>query len=53
MLAAFIFEPYVRSPFESGLIHFMAVLGYDTELDRLRTAKNYAYMVAGMVYCVR
>ncbi|KAL5371966.1 hypothetical protein DPSP01_013863 [Paraphaeosphaeria sporulosa] len=53
LLAAFIFEPYVCSPFESRLVHFMAVLGFDTEMGCLRTAKNYAYMIAGVVYCVR
>ena len=35
------------------MIQFLAVLGYDTDTDRLRTAKNYSYMLAGMVYCVR
>ncbi|KAL5372453.1 hypothetical protein PMIN06_012138 [Paraphaeosphaeria minitans] len=53
MLSAFIFTSYIRSPFECGLVHFMAVLGFDAEMGRLRTAKNYAYMVAGIVYCVR
>jgi superfamily II DNA helicase RecQ len=53
VLAAFIFEPVNSSVFESGLIHFLAVLGIDAEMDRLRTAKNYSYMLAGMVYCMR
>jgi hypothetical protein len=33
-------------------VQFLAVLGIDTEIKRLRTAKNYSYMLAGMVYCV-
>lgn len=53
VLAAFIFEPIVHTVFDSGLVHFLAVLGIDAEMDRLRTAKNYSYMLAGVVYCVR
>jgi hypothetical protein len=33
-------------------VQFLAVLGIDTETKRLRTAKNYSYMLAGIVYCV-
>jgi hypothetical protein len=29
------------------------VLGIDGEMGRLRTAKNYSFMLAGMVYGVR
>jgi hypothetical protein len=29
------------------------VLGINTETKRLRTAKNYSYMLAGVVYCMR
>ena len=29
------------------------MIRYDTGTDCLRTAKNYSYMLAGMVYCVR
>jgi hypothetical protein len=53
VLAAFIFRPVGDRPFSSGLIHFLAVLGIDAEMDRLRTAKNYSYMLAGVVYCIR
>jgi superfamily II DNA helicase RecQ len=53
VLASFIFEPVGDRPFSSGLIHFLAVLGIDTEMDRLREAKHYSYMLAGVVYCVR
>jgi len=51
--ASFIFRGVGDRPFSSGLIHFLAVLGIDAELDRLRTAKNYSYMLAGIVYCAR
>jgi superfamily II DNA helicase RecQ len=34
-------------------VQFLAVLGIDVETKRLRTAKNYSYMLAGIVYCVR
>jgi hypothetical protein len=40
-------------PFSSGLVHFLAVLGIDTNTHRLRTAKNYLYMLAGVVYGMR
>jgi superfamily II DNA helicase RecQ len=53
VLASFIFEATGDDPFSSGLIHFLAVLGIDGEMDRLRTAKNYSYMLAGVVYCTR
>ncbi|KAF1955453.1 hypothetical protein CC80DRAFT_359348, partial [Byssothecium circinans] len=52
-LASFIFESTGDDPFSSGLIHFLAVLGIDGEMDRLRTAKSYSYMLAGVVYCTR
>jgi superfamily II DNA helicase RecQ len=51
--ASFIFQGVGDRPFSSGLIHFLAVLGIDEEMDRLRTAKSYSYMLAGVVYCVR
>lgn len=34
-------------------MQYLAVLGIDTQTDRLRTAKNYSYMLAGVVYCTR
>ncbi|KAE8832105.1 hypothetical protein PTNB85_06497 [Pyrenophora teres f. teres] len=39
--------------FSSGLVQYLGVLGIDTQTNRLRTAKNYSYMLAGVVYCVR
>jgi superfamily II DNA helicase RecQ len=53
VLASFIFQSVSNDLFRSGLLHFLAVLGIDGEMDRLRTAKNYSYMLAGVVYCVR
>ena len=53
MVGNFILTPYVRSPFESGLVHFAAVLGFDPEARRLRSAKHYSYLVAGVIYCMR
>lgn len=54
-LSEFIFDTTDNEPFDSGLYHFLAVLGIsnDTGRPRLRPAKTYAYMLAGMVYCVR
>jgi hypothetical protein len=34
-------------------VQFLAVLGIDGEMGRLRIAKNYSFMLAGMVYGVR
>jgi hypothetical protein len=47
----FILISYGNKALSSGLVQFLAVLGIDTETKRLRTAKNYSYMLAGMVYC--
>ena len=52
-ISSFVFTTYHPVALSTGLIQFLAVLGYDTDTDRLRTAKNYSYMLAGMVYCVR
>ncbi|KAJ4329600.1 hypothetical protein N0V87_010726, partial [Didymella glomerata] len=52
-ISPFIFTTYHPVVLSTGLIQFLAVLGYDTGTDRLRTAKNYSYILAGMVYCVR
>lgn len=49
----FIFQKVYSKPFDSPLLHFMAVLGIDEENDRLRTGNDYSYMLAGLVYCVR
>ncbi|KAL5396423.1 hypothetical protein PMIN03_012962 [Paraphaeosphaeria minitans] len=40
-------------PFSNALVHYLAVLGIDTDTHRPRTAKNYSYMLAGVVYCIR
>ncbi|CAA9963514.1 RecQ family helicase [Pyrenophora teres f. maculata] len=34
-------------------MHFLAVLGIDADNNRLRNAKQYSYMAAGVVYCIR
>jgi hypothetical protein len=53
LLASFLFTSTGDRPFSSGLVHFLAVLGIDSDTNRLRTAKNYSYMLAGVVYCKR
>ncbi|KAB2099620.1 hypothetical protein AG0111_0g12033 [Alternaria gaisen] len=52
-LASFILTGYGSDEFSSGLVQYLAVLGIDTQTNRLRTAKNFSYMLAGVVYCVR
>ena len=34
-------------------MQYLAVLGINTQTNRLRTAKNFSYMLASVVYCVR
>ena len=53
LFASFFFTVTGDKPFSNGLIHFLAVLGIDSDTNRLRTAKNYSYMLAGVVYCMR
>jgi len=52
-ISSFVFTTYHPVALSTGLIQFLAVLGYDTGTDRLQTAKNYSYILAGIVYCVR
>ena len=49
----FIFQKLYHQPFESPMLHFLAVLGIDGENGRLREANDYSYMLAGVVYCTR
>ncbi|KAH7020667.1 hypothetical protein B0J12DRAFT_687630 [Macrophomina phaseolina] len=51
--ASFIFQTVGDRPFDSGLVHFLAVLGIDQDMGRLQRAKDYSYMLAGLVYCAR
>ena len=53
LLTSFFFTTTGDKPFSSGLIHFLAVLGINSDTNRLHTAKNYSYMLAGVVYCMR
>ena len=48
-----IFFQFAGSEFESGLVHFCAVLAIDEEAKKLRRASDYSYMVAGVIYCAR
>ncbi|KAH6611643.1 hypothetical protein C7974DRAFT_370735 [Boeremia exigua] len=52
LLSLFILTSYGNEVLLAGLVQFLAVLGIDTKTKRLRTAKNYLYMLAGMVYCI-
>jgi hypothetical protein len=53
MFALFFFTVTGDKPFTSGLVHFLAVLGINSDTNRLRTAKNYLYILASVVYCMR
>lgn len=52
-IGSFIFTKYHPEALSTGLMQFLAVLGIDPDTGRLRTAKQYSYILAGMVYCVR
>jgi FtsZ-interacting cell division protein YlmF len=42
-----------HKPFESGLIHFLAVLSITPDTLRLRTAPEYSSLLSSLVYCIR
>ncbi|KAK7178861.1 hypothetical protein PSPO01_15082 [Paraphaeosphaeria sporulosa] len=52
ILVAFIFYKYNRFIFTSGLIHFIAILGINIDIGRLRPIKHYLYLLARVVYYV-
>lgn len=52
-ISSFIFTAYHSVALSTGLVQFLAVFGIDPGLDRMRIVKNYSYMLAGMVCCVR
>ena len=52
MLSLFILTSYSNKALLARLVQFLAVLGIDTETKRLRSAKNYSYILAEIVYCV-
>ena len=39
--------------FKSAILHFLAVLRIDREINRLRQANDFLYILAGVVYYVR
>ena len=53
LISLFVFTTYHPVALSTSLIQFLAVLRYNTDTDRLQTAKNYLYILAGIVYCVR
>jgi hypothetical protein len=53
LLILFFFTTIGNKLFSSRLIYFLAVLGINSNTNRLRTAKNYLYMLAGVVYYIR
>jgi hypothetical protein len=53
LLSSFILISYSNVALLSGLVQFLAVLGIDTKIKRLRTVKNYSYILTGVVYCTQ
>jgi hypothetical protein len=42
-----------RDIFKSAILHFLAILGIDEEINRLRQANDFSYILASVVYCMR
>jgi hypothetical protein len=42
-----------RDVFKSAILHFLAVLRIDEEINRLRQANDFLYILAGVVYYMR
>jgi hypothetical protein len=53
LLALFILVTYLRELLLCRLIQFLAVLRINREISYLRTAKNYSFILAGVIYCVQ
>lgn len=48
-----IFQGVRGDVFKSAILQFLAVLEIDEEINRLRQANDFSYMLAGVVYYVR
>jgi hypothetical protein len=48
-----IFQGVRRDVFKSAILHFLAMLGIDEEINQLRQANDFSYMLAGVIYYVR
>ena len=48
-----IFQRLFNDPYQSGIVHFLAVLGIDPATNRLRTAPAFAPLLGALVYSVR
>jgi hypothetical protein len=53
LLALFIFIQYLRELLLCRFVQFLAILGINREIGCLRIAKNYSFILAGVVYCIR
>ena len=53
LISLFIFTTYYPVALSTSLIQFLLVIRYNTGTDCLQTARNYLYILAGMVYCVQ
>jgi hypothetical protein len=42
-----------HQPFHSGLIHFLAALAINPDINRLRDAPQFASLLSSIIYCVR
>jgi hypothetical protein len=48
-----IFQHVRGDTFQSAILHFLAVLGIDTQARRFRSANDFSYTLAGVLYCIR
>ncbi|PVH94487.1 hypothetical protein DM02DRAFT_539326, partial [Periconia macrospinosa] len=49
----FIFISIGDDPFSSRLVYFLVVLRINKDIGRLRTAKNYLYILTSIIYYIR
>jgi hypothetical protein len=48
-----IFQGVRGDVFKSAILHFLAILGIDEEINQLHQANDFLYILASVVYCMR
>ncbi|KAF4546948.1 Orsellinic acid-like protein [Elsinoe fawcettii] len=53
LMESLICQPLYNDVHQSPLVHFLAILGIDDETNRLRSANDFSYVLAGIVWVTR
>jgi hypothetical protein len=53
LLSLFILVLYSNNVFLSRMLYYLAILDIDIEIEYLRIAKNYLYILVRIVYYIR